>query len=580
MKRPALLVLAFLSMPAWATTYYFAGGPYTTRFDHQTCSTGVCADYPAGARITGSFTTAAPLAANLPATEITPLVTSYSFNDGVNAYSSADANARIERFSVQTDATGKPFGVGVRLQRWQAAAPHNAGNDRLGVLFIGSPTGAGNNATCSSFGASAFNGVPDVCNGFIGSTDTSQGITMLADAWSVDVPIVIPPDVATTYYVASGPYTTRMPHTTCGTGTCADFPLGSRITGSFTTAVPLPANLPAIDVSGLISAYGFSDGVTTYANGDPNVRIGTFQLQTDASGVPGLQQVLLQRWQAAGPHNAGNARFNLLFFTPASAAGSNVTCTTFGTSPAGAADACIGFTGSSDTSQALSQLATRVAIGAPVSLALTPTTYVYTGGTYTTINNHTTCLVGACADYTPAMRVTGSFTTVDRIPANFALADVTGLVASYSFSDGVRTIAGGAPLARLAAFQVGTDAGGVPVDSLIVVEQWQGPAPHGAGSRFDMITVPAAGASAGTNIDCPSGASISPQNGTPDICLSLSTVSDTSLALAPGGGWSIASAPSQGGATPVPTLAETLLALLAVVLAAAGARAARRRAGR
>lgn len=84
MTRLALLVLAFLSMPAWATTYYFASDPYTIRFPHSTCGTGTCADYPAGARVTGSFTTAVPLAGNLPATEVTPLVTSYSFNDGVN----------------------------------------------------------------------------------------------------------------------------------------------------------------------------------------------------------------------------------------------------------------------------------------------------------------------------------------------------------------------------------------------------------------------------------------------------------------------------------------------------------------
>ena len=116
MKRPALLVLAFLSMPAWATTYYFAGGPYTTRFDHQTCSTGVCADYPAGGRITGSFTTAAPLAANQPSTEITGSVTSCSFSDGVHAYANADANARIVAFSIATDASGKPSSATIQLQ--------------------------------------------------------------------------------------------------------------------------------------------------------------------------------------------------------------------------------------------------------------------------------------------------------------------------------------------------------------------------------------------------------------------------------------------------------------------------------
>lgn len=577
MRLVVSLVVALLSMPAWATTYYFAGGPYTTRFDHQTCGTGTCADYPAGARITGSFTTAAPLAANLPATEITGSVTSYSFSDGVNAYSSADANARIVAFSVSTDATGRPSIANIQFQLWQSAAPHNAGNNRLDILLVGTPTGGGTNVTCSAFGASPANGVADVCTGYSGSTDTSQAVTSLAGAWSVDVPIVLPPPTPTTYYVATGPYTTRFPHTTCGTGTCADYPLGGRITGSFTTADALPANLPASDVSGLISAYDFSDGVNSYASGNANARILIFALATDAGGLPTAQQVMIQQWQAPAPHDAGNNRVNLMQLLANAGAGTNVTCSSFGTSPAGAADACLSYSGSSDTSQAVSVLPTRTAIGAPPPLSLTPTTYAYSGTPYTTIVNHTTCLVGACADYTPAMRVTGSFTTVDRIPSNFALADFSGLVGSYSVSDGVRTIAGGAPLARLAAFQVATGAGGVPVDSLIFVEQWQGAGPHGAGSRFDMVSVAAAGASAGTNVDCPAGAGPSPLNGTPDICVIPSSVSDTSLAQAVGGVWSIAGAAS-AGATPVPTLAREGLAALALVLFALGALAWRRRA--
>ena len=114
-----------------------------------------------------------------------------------------------------------------------------------------------------------------------------------------------------------------------------------------------------------------------------------------------------------------------------------------------------------------------------------------------------------------------------------------------------------------------------PADSLIFVAQWRRPAPYGAGSQVDLVTVAAAGASAGTNVDCPAGASTSPLNGTPDICASPSTVSDTSSALAEGGSWSIAIAAPSGGATPVPTLA-----LLALVLAAAGALVAHRLAGR
>ncbi|MBK6395090.1 MAG: glycosyltransferase [Betaproteobacteria bacterium] len=214
-----------------------------------------------------------------------------------------------------------------------------------------------------------------------------------------------------------------------------------------------------------------------YAHGDPSDHIGAFQVQTDAACVPAMQQVHLQRWQAARPQYAGNARLDLLFFTPAAAAATNITCTAFGTSPR--RRGCPHrVQGTSDTSHAIPLLTPRLAISAPA-------------------------------------------------------------------------------------------------DSLIFVAQWRRPAPHGAGSQVDLVTVAAAGASAGTNVDCPAGASTSPLNGTPDICASPSTVSDTSSALAEGGSWSIAIAAPSGGATPVPTLA-----LLALVLAAAGALVAHRLAGR
>lgn len=578
MTRLALLVLAFLSMPAWATTYYFASDPYTIRFPHSTCGTGTCADYPAGARVTGSFTTASPLAGSLPATEVTPLVTSYSFNDGVNTYSSADANARIFHFTVGTDATGKPSGATVHLQQWQAAAPHNAGNSRFNLLLVGSPTGGGTNVTCSTFGASVSNGVADVCTAYVGSTDTSQAMTALAGAWSVDVPIVVPPNVPTTYYIASGPYTTRFPHSTCGSGTCADYPLAARITGSFTTVLPLPANLPATEISGLISAYSFSDGVNTYASIDPNVRVGVFQVQTDAGGVPGLPQIMLQQWQAPAPHNAGNDRFNALRLDSQSGAGTNISCTGFGSTPAGAADACTAFTGSSDTSQAVSLLPLRTAIGAPPPLSLAPTTYAYSGTPFMTIVNHTTCAVGLCADYLASMRVTGTVTLVDRLPPNVNLTDVSGLVSAYGFADGVHTIAGTNPNARMLLFSVQTDPAGVPFGSQLVLEQWQAAGPHNAGDRLDLIGVAASGSSAGTNVLCPAAGAPSPINGVPDACASPTTSTDSSLATASGGAWAIAGAGTGSGAAPVPTLAAGLLVLLSTLLGAAGAGAVRRRA--
>lgn len=583
MRRLATLVLACLSMPAWATTYYFVGGPYSIVANHTTCGTGVCADYAAAARVTGSFTTALPLAGNLPATEISGLITSYSFSDGVNTYASAVANARISRFRIQTNASGSPTFPDIALQLWQAAAPH-AGGDRFDMAVITTFSSAVTNATCNTVGASPDSGVADTCTAYApATTDTSYAAAPFASTWSVDVPIVIPPNVPTTYYFASGPYTTRFPHTTCATGACADYPLASRVTGSFTTALALPPSLPATEISGLITSYSFSDGLHTYAGADANARVNVFQVQTDAAGLPALSLVLLQQWQAGAPHDAGNNRLNLVQLGTLPSAGTNVTCTAFGTALSGAADACTAFIGSSDTSQAVSLLPTRMTIGAPPSLALSPTTYAFTSTLYSAVANHTTCAVGACADYLTSMRLAGTVTLVDRLPANASLVDFSGLVSAYGFSDGVHTISDANPNARILMFTAQTDGAGVPSTTQLALEQWQGAGPHGTGDRLDLIGVfGGTGGSAVANALCPAAAAQSPLTGAPDVCISPTTSTDSSLAFASNGGaWSIAGVGpggGQGSAAPVPSLAPWMLAVLSILLVAAGIGTARRRA--
>lgn len=385
------------------------------------------------------------------------------------------------------------------------------------------------------------------------------------------------PAWATAYYFAGGVYTTRYAHQTCGTGACADYPAGARITGSFTTAAPLAASLPSTEITGSVTSCSFSDGVHAYANADANARIVAFSIATDASGKPSSATIQLQLWQAPAPHNAGNARLNLMQFASNASAGTNATCASFGTSPAGAADACLSYSGSSDTSQGVSVLPTRTAIGAPLPLSLTPATCAYTGATYTTIDNHSSCTTGTCADYASSMRVAGTFTLADRLPPNFGPADVSGLVGACSFSDGVHTIASGQPLARIVQFALQTDAGGVPASSQIGLEQWQAAPPHPSGSRLDMIGVSASGSSAGINVDCTTAGASAPGTGTPDSRLNPATVTDTSFALAEGGGWVAVPAASSTAATPVPALAREGWALLAIALIALAAVALRRR---
>ena len=110
LRRVAFSVLAFASGLASAGTLYTYTGP---AYDS---ATGL---YTTAMRISGSFTTAAPLPPNLAPGPIGPgaasnLVTGWSFTDGVNTYT--DANSMVLfgnpiRFSVSTDASGNISGA-------------------------------------------------------------------------------------------------------------------------------------------------------------------------------------------------------------------------------------------------------------------------------------------------------------------------------------------------------------------------------------------------------------------------------------------------------------------------------------
>lgn len=148
-----------------ATTYTYTGNAYTT-------ATGT---FTTSMKITGSFTTATPLAPNLPLAAITGLVTSYSFSDGVNSYDSSDANSRIMQFQVSTDAAGQvstddPAGA-IVLEVWESGtSPHSPGDLSSTVMIYGA-SGNGyafDTLQCTEVGTSPYSGVGDVCFGSVG----------------------------------------------------------------------------------------------------------------------------------------------------------------------------------------------------------------------------------------------------------------------------------------------------------------------------------------------------------------------------------------------------------------------------
>lgn len=89
-----------------------------------------------------------------------------------------------------------------------------------------------------------------------------------------------------------------------GMGNCGAYTTAMAQTGSFTTAAPLPSNLNSQDITAQLTSYSFSDGLTTYSSGDPQVTL----LSVSATTTGGVLDfsVDLVRWQTPAPHVIGD----------------------------------------------------------------------------------------------------------------------------------------------------------------------------------------------------------------------------------------------------------------------------------
>lgn len=137
----------------------------------------------------------------------------------------------------------------------------------------------------------------------------------------------------------------------CSIPTCTGFTPGDVATGSFTTASPLPLSTSG-NFLGLVQSFQFSDGVTTYASSDPNVRVRRFDLTTDGSGQITAFDVQIQRWRIlpAAVGSGPDSRFDMIGLATANTGGEeNMECFfAIGVSFAGVADSCTGWHGSLD----------------------------------------------------------------------------------------------------------------------------------------------------------------------------------------------------------------------------------------
>ena len=142
-------LLATLASLGSATTYTYTGTPYTGVSGSGSFTTAMS--------VTGWFTTASPLPPSMPATTIgptgtSPLVTGWSFSDGLSTYTSANSEEIYSpsSFTIATDASGNisTFTVGFM----SPLRPHTVGQS-MNAFGVGGLSGSYFNLVCGAVSA-------------------------------------------------------------------------------------------------------------------------------------------------------------------------------------------------------------------------------------------------------------------------------------------------------------------------------------------------------------------------------------------------------------------------------------------
>jgi len=371
LRRAALgLLLAGMALPAWSATYSYTSPLFSTIIDNTTCAAGTCATYTTAMRVTGSFTTPAPLPPNLTSANITSAVSSYSFDDGVNTIGSSDPDARIAFFNVTTDGSGAITDALIGVHQWTTGSNPHGTADRLDEIFIGPDSIGINNGICPVGGIVVS---ADVCGSPLIASDTNTSLGGTPDDGTWTSPAPQPP---ATYLYSGLLYVIFNTNSTCTVGTCASYTTAMRVTGSFTTAGPLAANLTLANIASLVTSYSFNDGVNTIADGDPDARVVRFRVSTNGSAGITAEDIQLQQWETgSSPHAVGD-RFDSILLAPAGdTAVNNFSCDVVGTAPSsGVADSCIDPSSDENTSTAGALGAgTWTVLGGGVPIAAVPT---------------------------------------------------------------------------------------------------------------------------------------------------------------------------------------------------------------
>jgi IPTL-CTERM motif len=395
------------NMPSTPTTYTYTGDPYTT----------AGAPYSVGGNLTGTITTANPLPPFLPLTDITPAITSLSFNDDVQTRTLA--NSIVCSFLVATDGAGN-------ITRWQITLrefPYTTGNPQQSIDSSGVP-GILDGSDLVGTG----NAGPGPCDPFALTTSASTGSE---GTWTDNNPLGTQP---TTYTYTGDPYTAAG----------APYTLSDRLTGTITTANPLPPFMPLTDITPAITSLSFNDGVATRTLA--NSFLCEVRVATDGAGT-------ITRWVIAlreSPYTTGNPQHSINSTgMPTQPEGADVV----GTGPANANPCGLVL---------LSESATTGSQGTWTDtnpLTLQPTIYTYTGDPFTS----------ALPPYNVGGQVTGTITTANPLPPFLALTDITTAITSLTFTDGIQTRTLGNSF--VCTFQVATDGAGNITEWVILLRQ-------------------------------------------------------------------------------------------------------------
>lgn len=240
------------------TTYTYTGDPYTT----------ATAPYVLGGNITGTLITANPLPPFMPFTDITPAITSISFNDGVATRTLA--NSFLCSVKAATDGAGN-------ITRWEVFLrqfPYTTGMPQHSIESSGAPPGNFQGSDIAGTGTAGVN----PCDGFIANP---FGATASQGTWTDTNPLVTQP---ATYQYTGDPFTVAIP----------PYVIGGRVTGNITTSAPLPPLMPLSDITPALISFTYTDGVQTRTLA--NSTICTFRVATDGAGSITQWQVTIRQF--------------------------------------------------------------------------------------------------------------------------------------------------------------------------------------------------------------------------------------------------------------------------------------------